>query len=142
LSRAAIYAVIVLLALILSAIPAILWMDFVVPYSAYEVWQRRGQDLVFRLSPAAAAASDLDTEVFVFKLLVAPTLLPAWLGVPRPEYTRFAFPDDTVIEIAGIQPSRLAMQYGAVAAPAWSLLLALLYELARWIVTQSARSRR
>jgi hypothetical protein len=132
-TRRCAYTLTILIAALLSLAPAILWMDFVAPYSAYEVWQRRENELVFRLSESAGATGELDSEIAVFEALVAPTLIPTWFGVPRPEYTRFAFPDNTIVELAGVQPSRLAIEYVAVAAPTWALLLALCYELLRWV---------
>lgn len=127
------YTIIALAAALLSIAPAVLWMDFVAPYSAYEVWQRRENELVFRLFESATASGELDAEITMFKFLVAPTLIPTWVGVPRPEYTRFAFPDETIVELAGVQPSRLAFEYAAVAWPAWTLLLTLSYEVMRRI---------
>ena len=125
------YAIAILAAVILSFVPAILWMDFVAPFDAYEVWQRRENELVFRLSKNAAATGRLETEIAIFKLLVAPTILPTLLGIPRPEYTRFAFPDETTVELAGVQPSRLALRFSAVAVPTWTILLVVAYELLR-----------
>lgn len=132
-SRRVAYTIITLAATILSLAPAVLWMDFVAPYSAYEVWQRRPNELVFRLSENAAATGELESEIAVFKVLVAPTLIPTWIGVPRPQYTRLMFPDQMIVELAGVQPSRLAIGYAVVALPTWVLPLALLYEALRWV---------
>ena len=131
-TRRTAYTIAVLTGSVLSLVPAILWMDFVAPYSAYDVWQRRENELVFRLSGEAVTTGELEVEIAVFKVLVAPTMIPASIGLPRPEYTRFAFPDGTIVELAGIQPSRLAMDYVALAVPTWTLLIALCYEALRW----------
>ncbi len=104
-------------------------MDFVAPFSVYDVWRRTENEIVFRLSDRKPDLGDFDTEVAVFRILVAPTLLPSWLGLPRPEYTRFAFPDNVTVELAGVQPSLVAWQYSAVAVPTWSVLIILCYEV-------------
>ena len=127
--RAHAYSVIALAAAVLSLLPGVLWMDFVAPYSAYEVWQRTEKDITFRLSDQAVNLGELDAEIYIFKVLVAPTVLSTYLGVPRPEYTRFAFPDQTIVELAGVQPSKLALQYFLVAFPTWLVLFGVCYEL-------------
>ena len=116
-TRRVAYSIAALVASVLSLWPAILWMDFAVPYSTYDVWQRRQTELVFRLAGEAVTARERDVDIAVVKVLVAPTVFPASIGVPRPEYTRLAFPDGTIAELAGIQPSRLATDYVTVAVP-------------------------
>ena len=117
-----------------------MWMDFVAPFSIYDVWQRSEKEIVFRVSKRKPDLGSFDAEVAAFRALVAPTLLPTWLGVPRREYTRFAFPDGVIVELAGVQPSLLALDYATVAVPTWAGLLGACYEV--WLLVLRFRRRR
>jgi len=143
-SRRAGYACALLGAAVLSLIPSVLWQDFVTPYPYWAVWERSADRLTFQGASASHAVPlHLNSEAAVFKVLVAPSVVPSLLGAWRPEYTRLAFPDGVVTEaVAMLAPSALAMQFFRTAFWCWSVLLVAIGELSGFVVRRMGQGRR
>jgi hypothetical protein len=125
------YSILALVSVSLALVPCVLWPDFVAPYPDCTVVERTPTRIVLRCTLTAPLPPDyLAGEIRLFKVLVSPTVAPSLLGVWRPEYTRFAFPDGIITEaVAMLHPSELAIQYIRVAVPCWLLLGIVAYEL-------------
>ena len=125
------YSILALVSGCLALVPCVIWQDFVAPYPDCTVVERAPTRIVLRCTLSTPLPADyLAGEGMLFRVLVSPTVVPSWLGVWRPEYTRFAFPDGIISEaVAMLRPSELAIQYIRIATPCWLLLTIAAYEL-------------
>ena len=125
------YSILALVSISLALAPCVLWPHFVASYPDCTVIERAPSRIVLQCTLTAPLPPDyLAGEIRLFKVLVSPTVAPSLLGVWRPEYTRFAFPDGIITEaVAMLHPSELAVQYIRVAVPCWLLLGIVAYEL-------------
>jgi hypothetical protein len=141
-SRAAPYAISLLTAVVLTLIPSVLWFDLVLRYPFWPPCDPKLEALVHRAPPPPHIVRELARELAVFKVLVAPTVMPTWFGVSRPIYTRIAFADGVWPDLVGATGLRLAAQYFAVAFPTWLVILLVLFELGRLLPLRGERSVR
>jgi len=131
--RIAPYLAIVLLACLLSVLPAAMFADLIVPVTKWQSWYFP------EYHPSKSAqASDmppgLKKEEAAFRWLVVP---PSWLwyrlgGTPAPYAFNYVIPGGTT-EIAGMPPLVLALYHFRLAFPFWLFAGGLAYELVRRI---------
>ena len=102
------YSILALVSVSLALVPCVLWPDFVASYPDCTVIERAPTRIVLQCTLTAPLPPDyLAGEIRLFKVLVSPTVAPSLLGVWRPEYTRFAFPDGIITEaVAMLHPLR------------------------------------
>jgi hypothetical protein len=134
-SRSSAYVICFLLAIILTMLPAALFMDLATPFATWENWyqDRTGARPDFR---NAKTPSELRAEEAIFRLAVVPpgavakTLL-GWSGTYAGPYL---YPMGTSFHKTAVYPPlALALEHGRVALPFWFLLFAGVYELFRFL---------
>lgn len=125
------YAFALLVAVILSVVPAAIFADLITPLSSWENWSgdaqsRKGTGTSF--NPPAV----LRLELAVFRTLAEP---PSWVrealtGHPTVYGAQFA-ERGVIYESAGLPPFALAISHIAWALPFWFLIGAVCYEIVR-----------
>lgn len=137
--RIAPYAFALLVAALLSIVPAAIYADLATPLTDWDNWYWKGQPHARPHFTLANLPPALRTELALFKVLSAP---PSWVrkrltGYPTVYGAQFG--SGIIYETAGVPPLAFAWSHITWAVPVWFVTIAFLYEVSHVVRSRLLR---